>query len=524
MNKLALVLAILALSIAGTIGFKSDAPAAGSFNPTGGGTYTLQSSISSSQTTITLTSFTEPVSNIPYTMSYLNSDIAYGTIAPSSGTSEFVSFTGITQNANGTAQLTGVTRGLARTPGNTGCVASTTLARAYPGQTQFILGNSPCFYSEYATKRNDQTITGTWRFDSYPYASSTIGFATTSLQFITLAQAQALTVQGAATSTESIAGIVRLATALQAGSSTDLGVNIPLVLQAKNATDTPLRGCATGYTSTAGAGCTVVATLAGKIRQTFLDIFATANTWTLLQTFTAGLTSNGLVTLNATTTAATSTQPTGFKGIFQLVAGMDWSATSTPQAVLLATTTGRVWKVDGDVSTTTDFYGFALSGASVGGAIQVQTSGVVTGFTGLTAGTRYYVQDTGNGGVIGPTVGTSEVYVGIAISSTELMIDRPQGWQYLGSQSITCAASADTVINQPFARFALIKFSVTNAAPNNLAGDVMLAKVGKTTASVNLTVSGGSGTDPLDFTWTSTSSIRTALGAASCSATAYYYR
>src|ERR1039458_1359561 len=40
---------------------------------TGGGTYRLASSISSTQTSIKLSSFTEPVSGTPYTMAYLNS-------------------------------------------------------------------------------------------------------------------------------------------------------------------------------------------------------------------------------------------------------------------------------------------------------------------------------------------------------------------------------------------------------------------------------------------------------------------
>lgn len=142
--------------------------AGATFNPEGGGTYLLQSSISSGQVTITLTSFTEPGSNIPLTMSYINSAIEYGTINPSSGNSEFISFTGVTQNVNGTALLTGVTRGLARTPGTGGCVASTTLAHAYPGQTQFILSNSPCYYSQYAVKQNDETISGQWTFTTFP--------------------------------------------------------------------------------------------------------------------------------------------------------------------------------------------------------------------------------------------------------------------------------------------------------------------------------------------------------------------
>jgi hypothetical protein len=47
-------------------------------------------------------------------MALLNTDIVYGTIAPKTSSSEFISFTGITQNADGTATLTGVTRGLAK--------------------------------------------------------------------------------------------------------------------------------------------------------------------------------------------------------------------------------------------------------------------------------------------------------------------------------------------------------------------------------------------------------------------------
>lgn len=176
-----------------------------SFNPTGGGTYTLQSSVSSSQSTITLTSFREPSSNIPYTMSYINSSTTYGTISPSSGNSEFISATGITQNANGTATLTGVTRGLSRTPGTGGCVASTTLAHAYPGQTQFILSNSPCYYTQYAVKQNDETISGGWSFTGQ----------TTFTNFpITPSNS---------TSSETVAGIVQLATGAQAASSNRTG-------------------------------------------------------------------------------------------------------------------------------------------------------------------------------------------------------------------------------------------------------------------------------------------------------------
>lgn len=145
----------------------------GAFNSSGGGTYRLKASVGLTDTTINLASFKEPVSNTPYTMSYLNTSIGYGTIEPQiPGRSEFISFTGITQNSDGSAQLTGVSRGLSRSVGNTGCIASTTLAVRHSGQSAFILSDSPCFFSEYAVKRNDESITGSWSFPTPTVASN----------------------------------------------------------------------------------------------------------------------------------------------------------------------------------------------------------------------------------------------------------------------------------------------------------------------------------------------------------------
>lgn len=139
----------------------------GAYNSSGGGTYRLKSSAGISDTLINLSSFKEPVSNTPYSMAYLNTVIGYGTVEPNvPGKSEFVSFTGITQNTDGSAQLTGVLRGLSRTTGIVGCAASTTLAIRHGGQSTFILSDSPCHFSEYAVKRNDESITGSWSFPS----------------------------------------------------------------------------------------------------------------------------------------------------------------------------------------------------------------------------------------------------------------------------------------------------------------------------------------------------------------------
>lgn len=147
----------------------------GGYNVTGGGTYRLKSSAGLADSTINLSSFKEPVSNLPYTMTYLNTDIGYGTVEPTvPDRSEFISFTGITQNSDGSAQLTGVTRGLTRTPRGSSCTASTTLAIRHPAQSTFIYtSDSPCHFAEYAVKRNDETVSGQWGFP-YPSASSSV--------------------------------------------------------------------------------------------------------------------------------------------------------------------------------------------------------------------------------------------------------------------------------------------------------------------------------------------------------------
>lgn len=129
------------------------------FNVAGAGTYYLGSSIGSTDTTILLSSFLEPVSGVAYTMALLNTDIVFATIAPGTSSSEFISFTGITQNANGTATLTGVTRGLAKKYPFT---TSSTFKLPHSGQTIFILSDAPQVFNKYGTLDNNSVITGYW--------------------------------------------------------------------------------------------------------------------------------------------------------------------------------------------------------------------------------------------------------------------------------------------------------------------------------------------------------------------------
>lgn len=135
------------------------------YNPAGGKTYTLSGSISSTATTFTLASFIEPVTGTPYTMALLNTQIVFGTIAPKTTSSEFISFTGIIQNANGTATLTGVTRGLAKKYPFT---TDSAYKLAHSGQTPFILSDAPQVFQEYVPLNNDATVGGLLTFLQTP--------------------------------------------------------------------------------------------------------------------------------------------------------------------------------------------------------------------------------------------------------------------------------------------------------------------------------------------------------------------
>jgi hypothetical protein len=227
------------------------------FSPTGSGTIRLQSSIGVSDTTINLSSFVEPISGIPYTMSYLGSTVEYATLDPQQPTrSEFISFTGITQRTNGTAQLTGVVRGLSRTPGVTGCVASTTLAQSHSGQSIMILSNSPCFYSEYAVKRNDEVITGLW---TVPDPISAQGIAT--MNYVV-----GKAFGGIGNASETATGTVEIATGAEAAASTQNGTKGRLALPASLATST--------YNSATAVNVIPVTGATGKIDSNFISTSA----------------------------------------------------------------------------------------------------------------------------------------------------------------------------------------------------------------------------------------------------------
>lgn len=180
------------------------------FNTVGGKNYTLSSSISSTATSITLSSFTLPITDQAITMATASTDIMYGTLQPGSTNSELISFTGVTQNASGTATLTGVTRGLDREYPYT---ESSDFKLPHPGQSIFILSDAPQVFYSYPAKASDETITGSWSFPT----------PTLDANPATKEYADDLAIAGAPNATTTVKGIVELATQAEVDARTATG-------------------------------------------------------------------------------------------------------------------------------------------------------------------------------------------------------------------------------------------------------------------------------------------------------------
>lgn len=120
----------------------------------------IGSGATSGDTTVTLNSFNDIDGN-SLDMSAFGT-IGFATIEPNNGSQEeSITFTGITQNANGTVTLTGVN--------NIGFLYPFTvtsgLTKNHAGGVTFIVSNTSYFYYRmYGIKDNDLTITGSWLF------------------------------------------------------------------------------------------------------------------------------------------------------------------------------------------------------------------------------------------------------------------------------------------------------------------------------------------------------------------------
>lgn len=108
-------------------------------------------------TTITLTSF-KTIDAVNLAMTDFGT-IGFATLEPNnSSQEEQISFTGIVQNANGTATISGVKTVLFKSP----YTQTSGLAKSHIGGSKMVISNTAGFYDKLTSKANDEAITGDW--------------------------------------------------------------------------------------------------------------------------------------------------------------------------------------------------------------------------------------------------------------------------------------------------------------------------------------------------------------------------
>ena len=210
-------------------------------------------------------------------------DIGYATIEPGASKEEQISFTGITQNANQTATLTGVSRGLAFV---SPYAPTASLQRSHAGGSTLIITNTAAFYSQFAALKNNATVTGQWTFttSSPPILnSSSSADVTNPAQFTTKAYVDNSVISGGVPADNISPGISRIATPTNLAQGTANSGAYAYVAPS------------TAFNSTSSATTTVPVTKTnGKLSQGFLDL-------TEPFTFSGGVTSTGATNLSTTT-------------------------------------------------------------------------------------------------------------------------------------------------------------------------------------------------------------------------------
>lgn len=314
--------------------------------------------------------------------------------------------------------------------------------------------------------------------------------------------------QGAATSTESIAGISELATRIESASSTPWGANDPHVQQSEHATSTP-----SSVISSLGGGLwDIWSENDGKLNQLWFDL-TEAFTWDGAHIFSD--------TLSVTGTSTFSGNTIGANGQFNMTASTTITGTTLPQPVYLATSTSAIQLSDANSEFDKDFMGFAISDATNGDSVLVQINGVVDGFSGLSAGLEYFVQDSV--GTIGTATGTAQIFVGRAISATDIIIDTSRADEFLLSTAIDTSGSiavpaytTKIIVSMTISDEEVEYANIVLTKNGVLEGKVAACEIGTGTCNSNNT---------LTITWDPSATILTgAISGGSGSGIAYFYR
>ncbi len=425
------------------------------------------SGVAATDTTVNLVKLRTPADN-KVTMTNFG-DIGYGTIEPARTKKEFISFTGVTQNADGTASLTGVTRGLNFVSPYT---ASTTLRKAHPGGVGFVISNPPQLLDSLVSKQTDSFITSTVTFsaDAFPRISASSTNPTDDKELTHKFYVDSLSAVGASPITESTAGIGIAATQAQLAVGTATG--------SFSGTTYNLLPLNTYFNATPGSTSSVVVTEAdGDIAAGYIGQDQ-AYTWTAGHTFSGGVTSTG---------ALIQTNTADFSGVNTL------SGTTTISA---ASTT-----VDGHISfnTTTTFNGNARDSSgddpfSGGSLLFATTSNVSIATTTLTTAYSFVVP--------GGTLGTDDaIVIRAEITTNPVNGGDPTFQMSYGGTALSLAfdnGSGSTITFKGYVEYVIFANSSTTAQFIVGSGSFAEADVtangyganitGETTASIDSTV------------------------------------
>lgn len=173
-------------------------------------------------TTITLNSMLQIDGSTTVTMTNFGSK-GFATLEPGNGTrEEQIVFTGITQNANGTATLTGVSNVLFVSP----YTETSGVAQSHPGGVTLVISNTSGFYDTFVNKNDDETIAGLFTFPDNDTSAARIASdvdTAVATAFVTLGQLSRQAISGASNASTTVKGIVQLPTQAQVDARTTTG-------------------------------------------------------------------------------------------------------------------------------------------------------------------------------------------------------------------------------------------------------------------------------------------------------------
>lgn len=189
------------------------------------------SGISATATSIVLQSFQTP-DGTNITISDFGT-AGYATLEPGTSREESIKFTGVTQNVDGTATLTGVTRGLKFVSPYT---EDSNLKQPHSGGAVFVLSNTSAMYDQFIAKDDDGTVSQvlTFTVPNFPEMSDTTP-PTGDTQLATKKYIDDSIISGAPDATETVKGIVEISTQaeIDAGAGTG-GTGAKLVISPDN--------------------------------------------------------------------------------------------------------------------------------------------------------------------------------------------------------------------------------------------------------------------------------------------------